>query len=92
MFSVFGKLNFDYKCIVNSREMILVQLQDTIVSDKIKVTPDFYHHYLSIFTDIYSFLSSYQAYKSTLFSPLRCDWVWNVGFKWGLKYHQWEVH
>ena len=47
LFSVFGKLNFDYKCIVNSREMILVGLLDTIVSDKIKVIPDLYYYYLS---------------------------------------------
>ena len=39
--------------------MILVQLLDTIISDKIKVIPDLYHHYLS----------TYHVYKSTLFSP-----------------------
>ena len=57
LFSVFRKPNFDYKCIVNSREMILVQLLDAIVSDKIKGIPDLYHY-----------LSIYHVYKSTFFT------------------------
>ena len=44
---------------LNSREMILIQLLDIIVSNKIKVIPDLYHHYLSTY--------SYHAYKSNLF-------------------------
>lgn len=42
MSPVFGKLNFDYSCIVNSIEFILVQLLDNIVTNKITVIPDFY--------------------------------------------------
>ena len=69
VFSVFGNLNSDYDCIVNSREMILVPLLDNIVGDKIKVIPGFYHHYFSC----------NHVYNSAPFSPRGASYLGNYG-------------
>ena len=51
---------------VNSREIILLQLQANLLNDDLKVIPDFHNHYLS----------SYHVYKSTLSFSIGAFYIW----------------